>query len=474
MSTPRFTVNLDVNSKPIRDVLKSIEHQSKVRFFFSDDLILMNELIDIKADNKNIIAVLDDIFSKSPLDYKTYDNNLIVIAPRELLQKQVVTGIVTGKDGTPLAGVNIVATGTTIGVITDIAGKYSIEVPQGSKSLTFSFVGMVSQEIVTGMSTQINVTLSESAIGLEEVIVIGYGTQKKVTMTGAVVSAKGDDIKRSPSTDLTNNLVGRLPGLVAVTTSGEPGYNGATLRIRGLNTLGNNNPLIVVDGIANRSMGNIAASDIESISILKDASAAIYGAQAANGVILVTTKRGTVGTPKISININAGVNQPTRITKLANASQYANMLNEVAYYADESGGRFQRFSQDDIQKYSDGSDPWGHPNTDWFKEVFRPWSSQNSQNVSLSGGTDKMKYFLSFGSKSEDGYYKNSATKFSQYDFRSNIDGKISKNITLSFDVAGRQEVRDSPTSGIYSIYSSIMQGKPTNHRILSFRRAWT
>ena len=459
----QINVTLDVQDQSLREVLKSIEHQTQVRFFYSDDLLAINEHIDLKADNKNIIGVLDDIFSRFPLTYKAYENDLIVIVPKETIQQNKVSGTVTDKNGATLPGVNVVITGTALGTITDDSGKFSIEVPQGAKSITFSFIGMESQEVSIGTLTQIDVTLAEASIDLEEVVVTGYGTQKKVTLTGAVVATKGEDIKRSPSTDMTNNLVGRLPGLVAVTPSGEPGYNGATLRIRGLNTLGDNSPLIVVDGIANRTMGNIAPSDIESISVLKDASAAIYGAQAANGVILVTTKRGLIGAPKISININGGFNQPTRIPELANASQYATLLNEVAFYADESGGRFQRFSEDDVQKYSDGSDPWGHPNTDWFNEVLKPWSSQNSQNVSLSGGTERMKYFLSFGARSEDGYYKNSATKYSQYDFRSNIDGKISKNITLSFDVAGRQEVRDSPTSGIYSIWSSMMQGKPTN-----------
>ena len=420
--------------------------------------ILQTYANNASSDKTNVKQTISDRKIILAPDYLTKETDATLF-----LQQKKITGIVIAKDGTPLPGVNVVVSGTTLGTMTDIAGKYSIDIPQGARNLTYSFIGMESQDISIGTLTTINVTMVEAAIGLEEVVVIGYGTQKKVTLTGAVVSTQGNDVQRSPSTDLTNNLVGRLPGLVAVTTSGQPGDNGATLRVRGLNTLGNNNPLIVVDGIANRSMGSIEASDVESISVLKDASAAIYGAQAANGVIIVTTKRGKIGEPKISINIKSGFNQPTRIPELANAAQYATMLNEVAYYADESGGRFQRWSADDIQKYSDGSDPWGHPNTDWFKEVFKRFSSQNSQNVSLTGGTEKMKYFVSFGAKNEDGYYKNSATKYAQYDFRSNIDGQITKNITLSFDVAGRQEVRDSPTMGNYSIYASLLQGKPTN-----------
>ena len=177
-------VNLDVQNKSVREVLKTIEQQSQVRFFYSDDLMSMNELIDVKADNESILSVLDDIFSKSQLTYKAYENNLIVIAPRELLQQKRITGTVTDKAGTPIVGANIVVTGTTQGTTTDIAGKYSIEVPDGSRSLTFSFIGMVPQEIAIGASTQINVTLVEQAVGLDEVVVVGYGTQRRATVTG--------------------------------------------------------------------------------------------------------------------------------------------------------------------------------------------------------------------------------------------------------------------------------------------------
>ena len=200
---------------------------------------------------------------------------------------------------------------------------------------------------------------------------IGYGVQRKVTSTGSVVSSKGSELEKSPSTNLTNNLVGRMPGLTAVTRSGEPGADGATLRIRGSNTLGDNSPLVVVDGVANRNMERLNPSDIETVTILKDASAAIYGSQAANGVILITTKRGGLGKPKVTINMNQGINQPTRIPEMADAAQYATMLNEINYYKNPSGGRFSKYSEDDIQKYSDGSDPWGHPNTDWFAEIGR-------------------------------------------------------------------------------------------------------
>jgi TonB-linked SusC/RagA family outer membrane protein len=378
-------------------------------------------------------------------------------------QQQIkVSGTITdASSNQAMIGVNVQVKGTTIGAITDVNGKFNLNVPTANATLVFSFIGYVTQEIPLAGQTTLNVALAAEVSQLSEVVVVGYGTQKKVTATGSVTSTKGAEIVKSQATNLTNNLVGRLPGLTAVTRSGEPGADDALLRIRGSNTLGDNSPLIVVDGVANRSMARINPNDVESITILKDASAAIYGSQAANGVILVTTKRGTIGKPKITVGLNAGMTQPTKIPKMADGAQYATMLNEILYYKTPSLGRNQQYSADDIQKFTDGTDPWGHPNTDWFKAVFNPWASQNQENISVSGGSDNMKYFLSLGARYEDGIYKNSATNYKQYDFRTNIDGKITKNISIAFDVSGRQEVRDYPTVSAGNIFRMIMRGKP-------------
>ncbi len=377
-------------------------------------------------------------------------------------QQAAVTGTVTdATTGDGMPGVNIQVKGAATGAISDMNGKFSLVVTNPNATLVFSFIGYVNQEIQLKGRTTVDVALNSEVTGLEEVVVVGYSTQRKVTVTGSVVSAKGDDIKKSPAVNLSNNLIGRMPGLTAVSRSGEPGYDGSMLRIRGSNTLGDNSPLIVVDGIANRGMERLNPNDIENITILKDASAAIYGSQAANGVILVTTRRGSLGKPKITLSMNAGVTQPTRIPVMADAATYSEMLNEIAFYKAPNLGRFQKYSEADLQKYSDGSDPWGHPNTDWFHEVFKPWSMQNQVNASISGGTDNMKYFLSLGTRYQDGIYRNSAVNYKQYDFRTNIDGKISKNIDIAFDVAGREELRDFPTRSAGSIFRMLMRGKP-------------
>lgn len=379
-----------------------------------------------------------------------------------ILSAQVtVTGTVTGaEDGVPIPGVNILERGTSNGTITSADGTYSITV--GSDAvLMFSFVGMVTQEVAVGAQTMIDVALASGAMDLEEIVVIGYGTAAKATLTGAVASVRGDELKQSPSTNFSNTLVGRVPGLFAYNRSGEPGYDGATLRIRGANTLGDNNPLVVIDGIPNRNLERLDPAMIESFTVLKDASAAIYGTQAANGVILITTKRGRVGKPTITIDMNVGAQQPTVIPEMADAATYATMLNEISYYNNPGGGLNQVYTEADIQAYADGSDPWGHPNTDWFDAVFKPWSMQHYENVSVRGGSDRLKYYLSFGNKFQDAVYYNSATYYTQQDFRTNIDGTITDNIDLSFDVAGRAENRHFPTVSAGNSFRMLMRGKP-------------
>ena len=382
----------------------------------------------------------------------------------DAIQQQIkVSGTITdASSNQAMIGVNVTVKGTTIGGISDVDGKFSVNVPNANATLVFSFIGYLTQEIPLAGQTTLNVALVAEVSQLSEVVVIGYGTAKKATLTGAISSVDGTTLKQSPTTNLTNSLVGHIPGLTAVQKSGEPGEDGTTITIRGANTLGDNSPLVVVDGIPHRSLERLDPSDIESITVLKDASAAIYGTQAANGVLLVTTKRGKTGKPTVTINWNSGYNQPDVIPKMADAATYATIQNEIAYYAAPSKGRNQVYQDADIQQFKDGSDPWGHPNTDWFKAVFKPWSAQNYENISVSGGTEKMKYYFSLGSKFQDAYYKHSATNFTQYDFRSNIDGKITENISLSFDVAGRQEDRNFPTVAEGDIFRMLMRGKPT------------
>lgn len=362
-------------------------------------------------------------------------------------QSLTVDGVVSDANG-PLSNVSVTVQGGAAGTHTGDDGRYTIQAP-GNAVLVFTSVGYMNQEVKVNNRSVIDVILAVDARSLGEVVVVGYGTTKKATVTGSISAVSGDQIKAVPSVNFSNSLAGRLPGLVAASRSGEPGNDDATLRIRGSNTLGNNAPLIVIDGIANRTMQRLDPADIESVTVLKDASAAIYGAEAANGVILITTRRGSSGKPKITVSLNQAFVKPTVLPELADAATYAQMRNEISRY---SGGA-DVYTAEEIQKFRDGSDPFKYPNTNWINTVFKPSSQQQYGNVSLSGGSEGLRYFVSMGANYQDGIYRNSATNYSQADFRSNLDAKISEHIKLSLDLAGRQENRNYPTVSQATIF---------------------
>lgn len=400
-------------------------------------------------------------------------------------QSREVSGVViSGEDNLPLPGVSILIKGTTSGTVTDIDGRFKINVTDENSVLVLSFIGFEPLEMSVGGRTTFDISLLPDIKSLQEVIVVGYGQQKKETITGAVSTVKGKELIRSPAMNVSNSIAGRMAGVVAVNRSGEPGNDGSGIRIRGSNTLGNNEALIVIDGIPARAGGldRINPNDIESISVLKDASAAIYGARAANGVILVTTKRGTVGKPKLSFQVDQGWSQPTVVPDLADAAQYAGMLNDLNIYglpvneweaanqAFKTSGQFTRpngtvrnapFKTESLELYRNGTDPWGHPNTDWYSETLKTWSPQTRYNVQLVGGSEDVKYLTSLGYQNQDGYYKNSATGFKQYDFRINLDAKVNEYVKVNLGVLGRQESRFYPTRSAGSIFRMQMRGKP-------------
>ncbi len=374
---------------------------------------------------------------------------ILIQLPAYGLQAQSLTihGVVSDANG-PLPNVSVTVQGGSAGVHSGEDGRYTIQAP-GNAVLVFTSVGYMTQQIEVNNRTAIDVLMEIDTRALGEVVVVGYGATKKATVTGAISTISGEQIKAVPSVNFSNSLSGRLPGLVAASRSGEPGNDDALLRIRGSNTLGNNAPLIVVDGIANRTMQRLDPADIESVTVLKDASAAIYGAEAANGVILITTRRGVAGKPKITVNLNQAFVAPTVLPKLTDAATYAQLRNEISSY---SGGG-ELYTAEEIQKFRDGSDPFRYPNTNWINTVFKPSSQQRYGNVSLSGGSEGIRYFVSMGTNYQDGIYRNSATNYSQVDFRSNLDAKVSEHIKVSLDLAGRQENRNYPTVSQATIF---------------------
>lgn len=416
---------------------------------------------------------------------------IVLLCTMTLLAQRTITGkVVDPANDEPLIGVNILVKGTTKGTVTDVDGMYSIEAAQGDV-LVVSYTGYTAQEVTVGVENTLNVQLASGSI-LDEVVVVAYGKQKKVTVTGAVVGVQGDKLVKSPAVDISNSLAGRLPGLVVIQPSGEPGYDGAIVRIRGTNTLGNSSPLIVIDGIPDRAggLGRLSAQDIESISVLKDASAAIYGARAANGAILITTKRGKSGKPTISYDFNQGWAQPTRVPEMSNAPEYARIMNQLPIYktipvnewsaawqAIQTTGTYDsptagvstlnaNYSPEAIRKHEDGSDPWGFPDTDWFGDAFKTWSPQKRHNLQLTGGNDKMRYLASLGYVDQDAYYRNSATRYQQYNARLNLDADVSEYIKANIGLLARREDRRFPTESAGAIFRMLMRGRPTEPEV--------
>ena len=380
-------------------------------------------------------------------------------------QNITVKGKITSQDdGTGLPGVSIVVKGTSIGTTTDAEGQFSLNAPDQNAVLVFSFIGYKTQEVVVGTQTTFDIAMTSDVETLSEVVVVGYGEQKRETLTGSVSQIKGDDIIKSPQPNVSNSLAGRFSGVIASNRGGEPGYDGSSYNIRGLATTGNNDVLVVIDGIPGQLGGleRLNPNDIESVSILKDASAAVYGSRAANGVILVTTKRGKSGKPTINYSFNQGFSSPTRLPKMADAATYATIQNEIDYYNNKAGGMNQHYSEEQIQKFRDGSDPINYPNTDWADETLKKVTLQNQHNLSINGGGQDVRYFVSLGKIYQDGLYKNGATKYNQYNFRSNIDADITKNFKVSLSLAGRQEDRKYPISSANDIFRSIYRAYPT------------
>ncbi len=391
-------------------------------------------------------------------------------------QQKPIKGTVVDATGEPLIGVNVSVKGTAIGIITDIDGKYTLEVPTNA-TLVFSYIGYRTQELSVGNQTTINITMQEDTQNIDEVVVVGYGVQKKETVTGSVSTLKGDDLVISLVANLSNAIAGKMSGVVTYQRSGEPGYDGATIRIRGSNTLGNNDPLVVIDGVAARAGGleRLDPNEIETMSVLKDASAAIYGARAANGVILITTKKGRQGKkPEFTYSFNQGWSKPTNLPEMCDAVQYSELVNELymnkamlnpAKNNGQTMGDYTLFrSPEEIELYRNGSDPWRYPNTDWYAATFKNWSPQRVHNASLEGGSDKYQYFVNFGHKYTDGLYHKSANNYKQFNLRMNVDAQFNDYIKVGAQLMGRQENRNFPSQGAGDLLWFTSRGRPTDH----------
>lgn len=379
-------------------------------------------------------------------------------------QNRTVTGVVSATSGESVIGAGVLIDGTTKGVTTDLDGKYSIEVP-GDAVLVFSSIGYKTVKVKVNNRAVVNVTLENDSQLLEEAVAVGYGNQSKLTLTGSVAQTTGRELAKNSSVNLSQGLAGRMPGVIVNNRTGEPGKDDATMYIRGRSTLGNNSPLIIIDGIPGRGdeFSRLTGDEIESINVLKDASGAIYGARSANGVILVTTKRGKYGdAPRVTFTYDLGLQQPTKTVQMADAVLFAEAYNASLAIT----GAAPIYNETQLNHYRTGDDPILYPNIDWYDMAVKPVSAQHKYGVSINGGSDRVAYFVQFNGQFQDGIYHKSATNYSQYNVRSNIDIQVTKGIKLGFDLNARQQHKNYSAfgaSGDGGIFYMLQRRFPTS-----------
>lgn len=386
----------------------------------------------------------------------TSSSNLTSVSIAPPVHKSI-SGLVLDSSNNPIIGASIVVKGTTIGTTSDIDGKYSLSDISEESVLLVSYVGMKPQEILVGNKSTIKIILEDEAIAIDEVVAIGYATRKKGELTGSVSTIKTDDIMRSSNSNVAKSLAGKVSGLIINDRGGYPGDNDMTMLIRGKATLNDNSPLIVIDGVPGGSLSYLAPSDIESITVLKDAAAAIYGARAANGVLLVTTVRGKTGKPVVTINSSAKMSAFTRIPTMMNSVQFTTYMNEIAA---RNGGALP-YTEEAIAKYAAGDDPINYPSTNWYDLTMKDFSNQYRNSITISGGSDNVKYFVSGDLLNEGGMYKSGALNFNQNQLRSNLDIKLNKFMKLGIDLSALRGIQNEPGANKSFINKQLQANLP-------------
>lgn len=439
-------VTVELKSATLRQVFRSIENQTTYRFSYRNTLIDNKNDITISKHNVDVSIVLDEVLKGRNLRYNIVSAKSIVISDQKEQSTQTdnkrLSGTVRAENGESIIGANIKIEGTSIGTITDFNGNFELEVPENA-IITVSYIGYNTQEFSAAGKSSLNIILKEDTEILDEVVVVGYGVQKKVNLTGAVASVQFDDKVTSRSlTNSSSALAGMVPGLTVIQSSSQPGRDGADLKIRGIGTVNNANPLVVVDGVPDIDINRLNVNDIETISVLKDAaSAAIYGSRAANGVILVTTKRGKSG--KLSFNYNGSYAIATPVREQYNSTSYAHTM-DMLDKATQVGGGQRRYTQGTIDEWMAGAlvNPILYPSTDWYKILFQNGSIQN-HNISISGGSDKIKFYGSLGMMNNDGVTPR--TYYRRYNVRLNVDAQFTKRLSAGIMVDGQWTDQDSP-----------------------------
>ncbi|WP_160717360.1 TonB-dependent receptor [Chitinophaga solisilvae] len=471
-------------------LFRTIKKQTGFTLVYSNQLLDDGEKVTVDFNRTKLEDVLRFLLKDRNIRYEVRSNRIVLdkkpaAAPAALTrtdsvrpQARQVRGLVMDDQGVPLPGATVAVKGTSRGVVTDVLGAFSIDAGDNDV-LRIAMIGMTPQEIKVAGQKSLKVGLSRTVDKLNEVVVVGFGNQKKVTVTGAVSTVNMADM-RTPVASLTNALTGKVAGVISMQSNGgEPGYDNPTFTIRGIGTFqGSVSPLIIVDGVqredVNSTYGgafnNIDPEDIQSISLLKDASAtAVYGAKGANGVLIITTKKGLAGKPRIAAKAESGMTGLTRRPKMLDGVTYMQLFNE----ARKNEGNAPGFSEEVIQKTASGLDPYLYPNVDWINTIYKDYASMTNANVNVSGGGEAMRYYVSMSFYNQDGQYNvskingyNPNLNFKRYDFRSNLDLNVTSSTVLSLNLAAMLVNSNFPGSSASDIWYSAYATNPVAYPV--------
>ena len=436
-------VTIHVTNETLANVLTDLTKQTNYKFFYSNNVIDPNQLVTLNVVNKPLKEALDQIFTGKNTGFQLKNNQILLFkkneepnakSPQQGPRK--VTGNVTDNNGQGLPGVTVKIKGKSTGTITDINGSYSLDNITSDETLLFSFIGMQSREVNVENQNLLNITLRESASELDEVVVVGYGVQKKVTLTGAVSAIKGDDVITTKNENVQNMVAGKIPGVRVTQKTSEPGSFNNNFDIRAMGS-----PLFIIDGVprTNEDFQRLDPNDIDNMSVLKDASAAIYGIRAANGVVLVTTKRGSNNKIEMSYSGSFAWQIPSGFPATVNAIDYMTLRNEQAMH--NVNGGTPLFNDAQFNEYLTGK----KTSTNWYPLIFSDYAPQTIHNLSVTGGNDKTTYYVGLGYQYQEGFFKTKDLSYSKYNIRSNITTKITDRLTFDLNLNLVMDEQDRP-----------------------------
>ncbi len=442
----KTAISLDAHNQTVGKVLKEIEKQSGFGFFFNNKHVNLERLVSVSATKEDLFKILDEMFSGTSVKYTVVDKKIILSTEFTTQQQQQtikITGKIVDTLGEVIIGASVIEKGTTNGTITDMEGNFILTVSSPQSLVHVSYIGYESQELKVQSNKPMNIVLKEDAQTLDEVVVVGYGTTKKVNVIGSVAMVDSKRLENRATTSVVSALAGQMPGVTVTQGGGRPGENTGTIRVRGVGSFGGESnkadALILIDGIPG-NMTDLNPNDIESISVLKDAStSAIYGSRAANGVVLVTTKMGKESKMSVSYNGYVGFNRPTTLLEYVDSWDYARLLNKAEGMI--------RFTDSEIQSMRDGSQPDLWANENFVKDIFSGNGFQTGHDLSVNGGNDRSQYFASFGYLSQNGIIPDN--NYSRYTARVNLTSNLSSKLKMTIRLRGdKTNTKEPGTAG--------------------------